>query len=133
MKKTILTMALAAISAVGSYADDYGYLTFEALDGAQTSVAVDNLKITVVDGNLVVSNGTESATLSVASLSKMFFSSTSGVDNAILPEGSTEVKAYALSGVCVGTYRTVATAAAALPKGVYILKSGNETKKITVR
>lgn len=133
MKKTILTMALAAISVVGTYADDYGYLTFEALDGAQTSVAVDNLKITVVDGNLQVTNGAESATLPVASLSKMFFSSTSGVDAALLPDGNTDVKAYALSGVCVGTYRNAATAAAALPKGVYILKSGNETKKITIR
>lgn len=132
MKKTILTMALAAISAVGTYADNYSYLTFEGLDGAQLSIGVDNLKITFSDGRLLASNGSESATLSVATLYKMFFSGTTGVDNVAAPKADA-VKAYSLSGVCVGTYSNAAAAAAALPKGVYILKNGDAAKKITVR
>ena len=73
MKTTFITLAFAAISAIAADAASYDYLTFQNLDGTQTSMAVDNLKMTVNDGKHVVTNATGSATLPLSSLSKMFF------------------------------------------------------------
>lgn len=132
MKKTFITLALAAFSVAVSSADNYDVLTFENSDGTQTSMSVSNLKIKVADGNLVVTNASTSATLPLASLSKMFFALSTGIniaaDSAGLP-----VTIYTMEGIKLGTYSNTEAAKAALAKGMYVVKTADKTYKTTVR
>jgi len=80
-------------------------------------------------------NGT-STSLSLASLSKMYFSSTA---TAIRDINSTDADVlvkgdfYDLQGRKVLAGQAIATAASQLPKGIYVVRQGNRSIKITIK
>ena len=81
MKKKNLLVALAVCCGLSAQASDYGYLSFRRTDGSQSALAVEGLKIVFHDGNLIATQGGETLTLDLASLSSMCFTSsrTSGI------------------------------------------------------
>ena len=85
--------------------------------------------LTFADGNLVSSDGT---TIPLSSLSKMYFTETSGVTTvqANLPEGA--VDAYTPSGIHVGTFGDTRDAINRLPKGFYVIRDTKGTILKTV-
>jgi hypothetical protein len=108
-------------------ATDFNFLTFEKADGSMVSLPVSGLTLTFIDGNLVASDGT---TLPLASLTKMFFTETSGISTVqSLASGPSGI--YTISGIYVGE---ASNSLSRLPKGVYIIKSPQGvTKKIQIR
>lgn len=111
-------------------ADDYGYLTFVKSDNTMQSLAVAGLTITFSDGNAVVQNGAESATLTLSELSKMYFSveqETTGIESIALNPSSTGEGSeyYSLDGRKLNGKPT--------KTGVYIVKGNGITKKIAVK
>lgn len=128
----ILSVILTLTTA---YADDYPYLTFEKQDGTTQSVAVSGLTLTIADGNLIAANGTETLTLALSDLTKMFFASeATGIDEltAKLPsDGAAEV--FTLTGVSLGQYDSMQAVRAALQQGVYIIKVNGQTLKVMVK
>ena len=128
-------MILAAILALTtSHADDYPYLTFETQDGTTQSVAVSGLTLTIADGNLIATSGTETLTLALSDLTKMYFASeATSIDELTtkLPaDGVAEV--YTLAGVSLGQ-RTLNTLHSTLDAGVYIIKVNGQTLKVMVK
>ena len=128
-------MILAAILALTtSHADDYPYLTFETQDGTTQSVAVSGLTLTSADGNLIATSGTETLTLALSDLTKMYFASeATSIDELTtkLPaDGVAEV--YTLAGVSLGQ-RTLNTLHSTLDAGVYIIKVNGQTLKVMVK
>lgn len=128
MKKTLLvTFALAVITT--SRAQNFEYLTFEQTDGTCLSLPVSGLTLTFSGGNLVSSDGT---TIPLSSLSKMFFTETSGITSlpAHQPEGP--VSAYTTAGSYAGQFSDSQEAIRQLPKGLYIMKDskGNVAKTL---
>ena len=118
MKRALLTaFVLAAITTCR--AQSFEYLTFEKADGTLVSIPAEGLTLTFADGNLVSSDGT---TIPLTSLSKMFFTETSGIATvqANLPEGA--VDAYTPSGIHVGTFGDTRDALNRLPKGFYVIR-----------
>lgn len=129
-----IILLLMFVAAVQAKADDYGYLTFQTSNGAEQSLAVSNLKITISDGKLVATNGTTSQTFSLSDLSKMYFSSTAtGIKGTTVTATDTSVDVYSTSGVRMGTYTSLNVAKANLKPGVYVVKETNKTYKITVK
>ena len=114
-------------------ADNYSYLAFQTADGSTRSIGVESLEMTFSDGKLIASNGTESLEISVADLSRMFFSSEATAIKDISLDADSPVKVYTVEGVCVGSYDNMASASANMGKGVYIVKGEKTTHKITVR
>ena len=53
--KKILILVLALMTSVMTYADEvnYGYLVFTTQEGTEKSVAVEKLKLTFVNGQMV--------------------------------------------------------------------------------
>jgi len=118
MKRALLTaFVLAAI--MTCRAQSFEYLTFEKADGTLVSIPAEGLTLTFADGNLVSSDGT---TIPLSSLSKMFFTETSGIATvqANLPEGAVDV--YTPSGIHVGTFGDTRDALNRLPKGFYVIR-----------
>lgn len=68
MKKILLLLTLL-VGTLTAQADDYTYLTFETIDGAKASVAVENLALTISGTTLTA--GSQQFTLS--NLSKMYY------------------------------------------------------------
>ncbi|WP_141241302.1 hypothetical protein [Prevotella sp. 885] len=132
MKRTLISM-LTLLAVTAASADNYSYLAFQTADGSTRSIGVESLEMTFSDGKLIASNGTESLEISVADLTRMFFSSEATAIKDISLDADSPVKAYTVEGVCVGSYDNMASASANMGKGVYIVKGEKTTHKITIR
>lgn len=132
MKRTLISM-LTLLAVTAASADNYSYLAFQTADGSTRNIGVESLEMTFSDGKLIASNGTESLEISVADLSRMFFSSEATAIKDISLDKDSPVKVYTVEGVCVGSYDNMAGASANMGKGVYIVKGEKTTHKITVR
>lgn len=152
--KTIRNMMMAVMLTFGMHAmaDNYAYLTI-GQDGGETSIEVSQIsKITFDTSNMIVhlSNGSQQE-VSLSSLSKMFFSETGSQGITMMQAGQEKIKyedgclrlqladgerayIYNLKGEMVYTAnRSTEVTLDNLHKGVYIVRVGNETKKIMSR
>lgn len=135
MKKTLLIIAAAAVVETAQ-AYDYPYLTLQKSDGTEQSVAVEQLKLTFSDGQMVLSNSDGTTTISLSDLSKMYFSTsaTAGISTQISEvSDDSPVEVYTLSGMGLGSFESVAEAKKQLKAGIYVMKSKTRTLKITVK
>lgn len=71
--RQLLTTILALALFLPINADDYEHLTFERSDGTKVSITAVGTVITFTDDLLTAVNGSESYQLSLADLSKMYF------------------------------------------------------------
>lgn len=127
--KTLITMILAGT--LSAQAAEYQYLTIEKSDGTATSLTAIGLNIAYSSTQLTATNGTETATLALSEVSRMYFSNTkadtaTGISTAVNSTTAQETEVYDLSGhrLPQGT---------ALRKGVYIVKENGKTRKVTVK
>lgn len=123
MKKFLLLLTALA-GATTAQTKDYAYLTFETTDGERVSVPLESLTLSINGTTLTA--GTQSFT--IENLSKMYFSTTDEatvieeISQAALDE-ATDI--YDLQGHKVQK--------AQMKRGVYIVKTKQETYKIVVR
>lgn len=133
MKKALfLTITLLGMMIV--HAQEYTYLTIVEKDGSKTSLTAVGLSMKFSNGNLTVSNAytNESKTIALNNLLAMNFSNsneTTGMLN-IQTEGTVSIDnadaIYTLQGQALPIESQ-------LPKGIYIIRKGNETRKLQVR
>ena len=127
-KTLLLTLALAAVSTAVQAEDR---LTFKQSDGTTQSFALDGLKLTFKDGNVIVKNNSEEASFALAAMQSMYFEdvqtgiATPEINAEITLEGGSKV--YTLDGRKAGDSLT------SLPAGVYVVKQGSQAKKVLVR
>lgn len=133
MKRLIFVFA-GLVLALAAHAYDYPYLTFESADGTQTAVSVESLSIAIDGGNLVATNSEGTVTLTLASLSKMFFAkdNSTGI-SAVSADSTGDVEIFTLAGVSLGKFSDASQAKSQLAKGIYLFKSTNGTSKVAVR
>ncbi len=135
MKNTLI-LILTFTTSLMTYANDYtyNYLVFTTQDGTEKAIAVENLKLSFVNGQLVVDNGVESQTYSLTSLSKMFFSESTvdGIVETVI-NGNEVVDVFTVSGIWMGKFENVDDAKKSLQRGVYVLKQGKTTSKIAIK
>lgn len=155
MKKALVLAAFSLLFAKQAAAEVYPYMAFTLLDSTEQYIGADGLKITFSNGNLCATQGTQTITVPLASLSGMHFaSSTTGIEQqgAAAPaakvtasNGRITVACTAASSVAVynawgvqlaattlaaGQERTVASS---LPKGVYAVVINGKTQKLCVK
>ena len=132
--KRLLLASLALIAMQSGMAQSFDYLTFDKTDGTSVSLSASGLTLTFSDGNLLASDGT---TIPLASLSKMYFSQTSGISLAQTKTGSIlegTVSVYSTTGALVGTFDSQAEATGHLTQGVYLFKDQKgHTLKAVIR
>lgn len=133
MKKLFLTpLFLLGVATV--QADDYPYLTFQTSDGAEVSVESSSLVITFENGKMMATSGGNSINLTLSDLAKMYFSAeATGIESTSTEPLKGAVEAFSLSGISLGKYENIEQARQALPKGIYVVKSQNNTRKIAVQ
>ena len=127
----ILAVMLVFCGRLG--AQTYDSLTFQTSDGALHSIKASELVITFSDGQMKATAGSESLSLSLTELTKMYFSDTNGIDMAEISGSKEPVSVYGTDGRLVGTYQDMDAARASLKRGAYVLKTGDKTVKIAVR
>lgn len=135
MKKIMTLLAFVVAGSLAAHADDYPYLAFQSADGSVKTMSVTSLTLTFSNGVLMATNGEGSSTFNLASLSKMFFTTTPTSVQA--PAGETNgddgVEVFTLTGIRVGSYRSVGAAQEQLKSGVYVVKSTDESFKLVVK
>lgn len=114
-----------------THAADYQYLVFKSADGTSTSLNAVGLTITFKDGTLVADDGSATATYPLSTLASMSFSNTSGI--APVSVGDGPVWVFTLTGSCSGQFSSVEQARKHLQPGVYVIKSKDQTRKMTVK
>ncbi|MGI6223900.1 MAG: hypothetical protein ACOYJG_09835 [Prevotella sp.] len=129
--RRIYALLFCAIVALPMMADDYAYLNIATSSGSETSLSVSNLEIVYSDGKLVATNddGTQSFTLT--DLTKMYFSTTTGISSVNATEES-PITVYSVSGALVGTFKNADEARQNLTPGVYLFKSQSKTVKTVI-
>lgn len=118
-----------------AHADSYPYLTFQKSDGTTVSMESASLVMTFSDGKLIASNGTDSQELTVADLSKMYFSESgaTGIQDVDVSDADGEAEVFSLQGVSYGKFSTVQSFLNTAEPGVYIVKVNGKSQKIMVR
>lgn len=136
MKKILLSSAVLLLAAAAK-ADTYPCLSFQRADGTTVSFGVESLSMTFGDSGktLVVTSGTESQTLSVADLTRMFFSteSATGISSATAGAADSTVRAYTATGVYIGQFGSMEAMRGKVQPGVYLVKKNGRTLKIAVK
>jgi len=128
MKKLFATFLMSgALQATMAY--DYPYLVFQTMDGNMQAMETDGLTITFANGQLVATNGNDSQTISLAQLSKMYFSGDNTtniqtVEQATASEPDEATEIYDLQGRKVEGQRQA---------GIYILKSKKGIRKVYIK
>lgn len=131
MKKLLFSM-LAALWVTAALADTYPYLAFQTADGYR-NISAQSLEMKFADGQIVASSGSETLSLTVADLSRMFFSTEPAAVTDVTAESQGRVAVYTIDGVCLGNFSSASSAEASLTKGVYIIKGKNATHKIAIK
>ena len=135
MKKHFLTIAATLAFAANAQAQKADYLTFQTTDGTEKSITASGLKITFKNGMLT-------QTFSLPLLSRMFFSATpTGISattagneaTASIVGGKLIVNAPAGTSVTVYTADGRRANPSRLEKGIYIVRLGNKTLKLTAQ
>ncbi len=131
MKRYLLTAIIMVLSSLALHAEDYTYLTLQTKDGMTYSLAVSGLSITFSNGYMVASDGTS---LQLSSLSKMYFSTSSDIQQLEMESAEGNVLVFNASGILIDTFPTLDKALSSLGKGLYVIKKSNgETNKVSVK
>lgn len=113
---------------------DSASMQFRTADGATHYIAIEDLNITFVDGQMMASAGESSLTLPLASLVSMEFSDVDAGVDEVFGATAAEVTVYSIDGICRGRFASAEASVAALESGVYVVKCDNgETSKIVIR
>lgn len=126
-------LALACIIALSAHADGNDYLTIAQNNGTLQSFKALGLKIVFADGNMKITQDNTTTTLSIADLSKMYFSATSGIEGTKTDANNTDTcDIYDLQGRKIGSATLTADGISSLKQGVYIVRRGNSSVKLHV-
>ena len=128
MKKMLMT-ALMMAGTLSVMADDYPYLTFETADGTKVSFGSSSLTITIQNGKLMAG----SKEFNLSDLSKMYFSTTNESMTTEIAEVKSvtienDAEIYDLQGRKVSKGQN-----GRLPRGIYVIKTKQGTRKVNVK
>jgi hypothetical protein len=136
LRKVILSMMATGV--LTAQADSFSFLTIEKTDGTAQSLTAVGLTINYSNGNLVATNGTQSATIALTDISRMYFSNEQAITSAIstvntsTPTSETNPQSdgiYNLQGHRVASL----SQRSSLRKGIYIIVENGQTKKVQVK
>ncbi len=132
--KKLLLLLVSVMSMTAAASDKYGYLAFADKNGSVNTISVENLKMTVVNGDLVVKNAESQLKFALSDLMKMYFSNEaeSAVKNVDINRNG-KVKIYSLDGIEMGEFDNICKAQSSLSEGVYVVKSDKVTYKLVVK
>ncbi|MBR5440070.1 MAG: T9SS type A sorting domain-containing protein [Prevotella sp.] len=138
MKKIFLTLAIAVATATTAAAATYESLVIQQNDGTTYTFGLygeeeyyNPVTITFENGKLIATQNGQQTTLEVSSLDKMYFGSTTGIQT--VSDGLDTGDVFDMQGRRVATKINLKTLQNQLPKGVYIVKNGDKTVKMTVK
>lgn len=130
MKKLLFLMVFCILSVMTCYADPVYLCVYTTSDGdTPRMIPAENLMLTIVGDKLVATNEVEGGwTFPLDELKGMEFStdSTVGISD-ILENNSGIIKLYDINGVCAGEFNSFEEANKGLSKGLYVIKSENNT------
>jgi hypothetical protein len=124
--KRVFIFFLMMMGTLATYADDFPYLTFVTTTGEKTSVGSASLIITVEDGKLKAG----SQTFVLSDLAKMYFSTSdestsTGIEEVGIDSLDDAAEIYDLQGR--------KTSMSQMRRGIYIIKTKNGTRKVSVK
>lgn len=128
-------MTFSFALAINANADYYDYFTVERSDGIRASYISTGLMITFSGSNMIVESDGVTATYDLNTLSKMYFgnSDVTAIRNHPEPQAAESCEVYDLQGRRVAAEIQLKNLQNQLPKGVYIMKKGETSTKITVK
>lgn len=123
--KKLLFLLLIALTALCTKAE-FNRLVFHNIDGKEQSIGLTDLNIIFADGKMIAGSAGESVIIELSALKSMEFSNNpTGIPTVIADNLEGRVTVYGVMGQRAGEYESAAAAYAALPAGVYILKTEN--------
>ena len=115
-------------------AGDYAYMVFTDNLGNQMSLPVNNLTMTISNGELQATTDEGKATFILADLVSMQFSKDAELQSlANVLDGDKAIDVYTPLGTQVGHFDNLLKAVGTLPKGAYVITNGQTSQTIIVQ
>ena len=139
MKRLSLILAIVVATATTAIAASIESLIIQQNDGTMHTFNLYgeeedyNVPITITfeNGNLIASQNGQQTTLELSSLSKMFFGATTSI--LTISDGSETADVFDMQGRRVATKMHLKDLQNRLPKGIYLVKNGGKTVKMTIK
>ncbi len=132
--KRLFLLTVIIVGSLCLSAGNYDYMAFVTDSGIERITSA-NLVMTIQGNNLVANNGTNSLTIALTNLQKMYFCDENGIYNDLNIVSDTDmapVAVYSTDGKHIGSFSTMTDAVLTLSKGTYIVTRNNQSTKILV-
>ena len=138
MKKLLMILAIVVATVTTATAATIESLIIQKNDGTTYTFGLygeeeycNPITITFENGNLIATQNGQQTTLELSSLDKMFFGATTGIQT--ISEGADTGDVFDMQGRRVATKIHLKNLQNQLPKGIYIVKNGQKTVKVTIK
>lgn len=132
--RKLLFLFVAMLMSAMCFAEEPLQLVLSTLKGERLKFDANSLVLTVDNGKLLVSNGTESQSFEISDLYGMSFDNLPvAVDDIEVLNEDGSALIYNVDGNYVGKFNSTTDALKGLKAGLYVVKKGDKSFKIRVK
>ncbi len=127
-------MAFCLCIGANLHAEDFNTVTLAGHSGTNWSFSAPSLRIVPEGDKLrILSADGKETNIDLTEISGLTLMLTNSADVNNISADSSAIKIYSIQGAYFGSFNSIREAQTSLPKGIYIVKNNQSTRKLAIR